>query len=276
MGGQSFGGRWRSDAPPEPFYGPGRSNQAVAQLELTAREHAPGGWPGAQGSIDWQPRPSEPGPLRITSAGAPAYRAKRAMDVVVASLLTLCLLPVFLVTFLAVRLSSPGPAIFRQARIGTGGRAFTLYKFRSMYHGNDDSQQRAYVASLIRGEARSDSEGVFKLTADRRVTPVGRFLRRYSVDELPQLWNVLTGRMSLVGPRPATPHEVDLYSERAKQRLLVKPGLTGLWQVSGRCRLSFDTMVDLDLEYVQTAGLSRDIVILARTLRAVVAAEGAA
>jgi lipopolysaccharide/colanic/teichoic acid biosynthesis glycosyltransferase len=164
-----------------------------------------------------------------------------------------------------VRVTSPGPALFRQERIGRDGHAFTIWKFRTMYAGSDS-----------RLPASNDADGVlFKLRRDPRVTPIGRILRRYSLDELPQLLNVLHGDMSLVGPRPPLPSEVEQYGDDVRRRLLVKPGLTGLWQVSGRSDLPWEECVRLDLRYVENWSISFDLLILARTLLAVVRGVGA-
>jgi lipopolysaccharide/colanic/teichoic acid biosynthesis glycosyltransferase len=167
-----------------------------------------------------------------------------------------------------VRLSSPGPVFFVQTRIGLGGAPFRMIKFRSMYA--DAERRRTEVAAL------SDREGIcLKVRNDPRITPVGRFLRRTSLDELPQLFNVLAGDMSLVGPRPALPEEVALYPPEAHRRHAVRPGITGLWQVSGRADIGFAEMIELDLSYAQRPSLVLDIIILLRTIRAVMRAEGA-
>jgi lipopolysaccharide/colanic/teichoic acid biosynthesis glycosyltransferase len=201
--------------------------------------------------------------------------AKRTLDVVGSLALLLAAVPALLVTAALIKLDSHGPVLFRQVRVGRGGRTFTLLKLRSMTTDNDDSEHAAYVASLIRGEASSQG-GVFKLVGDARVTRVGRVIRRYSIDEVPQLWNVLKGDMSLVGPRPALPREVALYDAQARERLAVKPGLTGLWQVSGRCELSFSEMIELDVTYGRTWSIVNDLKILAKTPVAAVTARGAA
>jgi lipopolysaccharide/colanic/teichoic acid biosynthesis glycosyltransferase len=201
--------------------------------------------------------------------------AKRLVDVVGAGALLLALSPLLLVTALAIKLDSPGPVVFRQQRVGQGGKAFRILKLRSMRTGGDDSAHRAYVEQLMRGEAAAQ-DGVFKLVADPRITRVGRVIRRYSVDELPQLWNVLRGDMSLVGPRPALPHEVELYDAMARQRLVVKPGVTGLWQVSGRCELSFADMIALDVDYWRRWSLVKDLLILLKTPVAALSGRGAA
>ena len=200
---------------------------------------------------------------------------KRILDVLGAAVLLVLFLPVVAVTALLIKLDSPGPVLFRQERVGLAGRPFTLLKLRSMTTGNDDTEHAEYVASLIKGEATAHG-GVFKLVGDARVTRVGRVIRRFSVDELPQLWNVLRGEMSLVGPRPALPREVALYDAKARERLSIKPGLTGLWQVSGRCELSFAEMVALDVAYGRTWSLGKDLLILAKTPLAAVSARGAA
>ncbi|HET7530023.1 MAG TPA: sugar transferase [Mycobacteriales bacterium] len=204
-----------------------------------------------------------------------ARLAKRTIDIVGAAVLLLVTLPAVLIAAVAISLTSRGGPLFAQERVGKDGRTFRFYKLRTMVRDNDDSQHVAYVASLIRGEAPTH-DGVFKLTNDSRVTTVGRFLRRYSIDELPQLANVLLGDMSLVGPRPALPREVELYDDFARQRLRVKPGITGLWQVSGRCELTFQDMVALDLHYASWWSVATDLKILARTPAAAFSARGAA
>ncbi len=193
---------------------------------------------------------------------------KAVMDRVLAGVALLLLAPILLLIALAVRVSSPGPALFRQRRVGKTGEQFTVYKFRSMY-----ADAEARLAELAH---RSDGNGVlFKLRDDPRVTPLGRWLRRYSLDELPQLLNVLRGDMSLVGPRPPLPCEVAQYQSDARRRLKVKPGITGLWQVSGRSDLSWEETVRLDLFYVENWSFALDLSILVRTLRAVARTAGA-
>jgi exopolysaccharide biosynthesis polyprenyl glycosylphosphotransferase len=193
---------------------------------------------------------------------------KSAMDRSVAFGALLVFAPVFGLLALAVRLSSPGPVFYRQQRVGLGGEPFTMLKFRSMVQDADD-----LIAGLSDG---NDADGLlFKMRADPRVTPVGRWLRRLSLDELPQLVNVLNGTMSLVGPRPPLPREVALYDSSVSRRLLVKPGLTGLWQISGRSDLPWEEAVRLDLRYVENWSLALDVQILWKTARAVVTASGA-
>jgi lipopolysaccharide/colanic/teichoic acid biosynthesis glycosyltransferase len=200
--------------------------------------------------------------------------AKRSLDVGVAAAGLFVLLPVMGVTALAIRLSSRGSVLLRQVRVGQDGEHFEMLKFRTMYQGSDAAVHEAYYRQLVAGETPS-SDGTFKLTHDPRVTPIGRFLRRLSVDEIPQLYNVLKGDMSLVGPRPPLPYEVALYDARALQRLSAPPGMSGLWQVSGRNKLNFDQMIDLDLAYIARWSFWLDLGILARTVPAVVAARTA-
>jgi lipopolysaccharide/colanic/teichoic acid biosynthesis glycosyltransferase len=199
---------------------------------------------------------------------------KRTLDIVIATTLIVLLLPVMLIIGVLVCASSPGPVIYKQQRLGRNGHLFWFYKFRTMFDDNDASEHHAYYRALIRGDARPIG-GSYKLTNDPRVTRVGALLRRYSLDEFPQLFNVLLGHMSLVGPRPPLPYEVDMYSSREWRRLAVRPGLTGLWQVSGRSALSFQQMVDLDIEYIETWNLLLDLRILLRTPLAVVTGDGA-
>lgn len=208
------------------------------------------------------------------SPGMPPGRGyvtvKRLLDVSLAFVALLLLAPLLAVVAVAVRLTSPGPALFRQLRVGKDGSTFTMLKFRSMRVDNDDSQHRAYVSQLLADDAPPDggAVGVFKLVADPRVTGVGRWMRRTSIDELPQLLNVLVGHMSLVGPRPALPWEVEMYEPHHRRRLLVKPGVTGLWQVSGRSALTMRQALDLDVDYVARRGLSLDLLILVLTVPA--------
>ena len=196
------------------------------------------------------------------------YAAKRAFDLVAGFLALVVLSPVFLLIAVLVRRDSPGPALFTQERVGLNGRRFHMLKFRSMV-----VDAETQLPTLL---DRTDGNGVlFKLKSDPRVTRVGAFLRRYSLDELPQLVNVLHGDMSLVGPRPPLAAEVERYDEWTRRRLLVRPGITGLWQTQGRSHLSWDDSVRLDLYYVENWSLTGDVIILYRTVRAVVRADGA-
>ena len=200
---------------------------------------------------------------------AAALAVKHLLDRVAAALGLLLLAPLMLAIAIAVRCTSPGPALFRQLRVGRDGRTFTMFKFRSMH----DGAERQVVDLL----AYNDSAGgvLFKMRDDPRVTGVGRLLRRLSLDELPQLVNVLIGSMSLVGPRPSLPSEVAGYSAATRRRLSVKPGLTGLWQVSGRSDLSWTDSIELDLLYVDRWSLALDTAVLLKTLPAVLRAQGA-
>jgi lipopolysaccharide/colanic/teichoic acid biosynthesis glycosyltransferase len=222
----------------------------------------------------------------VAGDGMPAaevhgYPLKRALDVVGAIAALVILAPLMLVIALVIKLTSPGPVIFCQKRIGRGGVPFTFYKFRSMRSGNDDRVHREYVASLIDGKPTSSGEaagtaGQFKMKADPRVTAIGRFIRKTSVDEVPQFWNVLKGDMSLVGPRPPVPYEADRYKAWHRRRVFeLKPGLTGIWQVEGRSRVSFDDMVRMDLRYLRECSLVFDLKILVKTVMVVVRCEGA-
>jgi lipopolysaccharide/colanic/teichoic acid biosynthesis glycosyltransferase len=189
--------------------------------------------------------------------------AKRVLDVLLASILLLASLPLLLAVALAVRVDSPGPILFRQKRCGRHRRPFVVLKFRTMADGASSAVHRRYIAELAHGGG--DSSALKKLTDDARVTRVGSFLRRSSLDELPQLLNVLRGDMSLVGPRPAIDYELEHYEPEHYERFEVRPGLTGLWQVSGRSRLGFTEMLELDAEYARTTSPLLDARILART-----------
>jgi len=193
---------------------------------------------------------------------------KGAFDRSVAAVAMLLLAPVLVLIGLAIRVSSHGPGLFRQVRVGLGGRRFVMWKFRTM--AADAEARLGEVVHL------NEHDGVlFKITDDPRTTRIGRLLRRWSIDELPQLWNVVRGEMSIVGPRPPLPHEVEHYDLQVRRRLLVKPGLTGLWQVSGRAGLSWEESVRLDLHYVENWSPSLDAVILAKTVVAVLRGRGA-
>ena len=194
---------------------------------------------------------------------------KRSLDVVVASLALMLALPTVVVAAVLITRDSPGGWLFTQPRVGVNGRRFRLYKLRTMYADNDPGEHQRFVASLIKGEAPTSQAAVYKLTSDARVTRVGRWLRQLSIDEIPQLLNVLQGDMSLVGPRPPLPREVALYDERAWRRLAVKPGITGLWQVSGRSRLTHAEMVSLDIRYWSEWTPLVDLSILLRTPKVV-------
>ena len=222
-----------------------------------------------------------PEPLRLR-IGSPRYawwqRAlKRAFDIAFSASVLLIGSPVFLVISLLVKASSPGPVLFRQTRLGVDGEPFDFYKFRSMRHNNDDQAHREFCADFIRGQQDEPvgDDQVFKMVADPRITKIGGFLRRTSLDELPQFWNVLKGEMSVVGPRPPIAYEFEHYEDWHKDRLKVKPGLTGLWQVSGRSQVGFDEMVMLDLHYISQWSFLLDLRIIARTIPVMVRGDGA-
>lgn len=201
---------------------------------------------------------------------------KRAADIGGALVLMLLSAPLVAMIAIAIRLDSRGPIVFRQPRCGFRGRPFTCLKFRSMKMDAAEDRHRDYVRDLIQGEEKANSNGAYKLEEDDRVTRVGAWLRKTSLDELPQLWNVLKGEMTLVGPRPPLPYEVELYDARQWQRLECKPGLTGLWQVSGRNQLSYRSMCELDLQYIANWSHSLDMRILARTIPVVLRNTGSA
>jgi lipopolysaccharide/colanic/teichoic acid biosynthesis glycosyltransferase len=206
---------------------------------------------------------------------------KRTIDLIGSGVGLLLLSPLFLAIAIAIKMTSNGPVFFKQQRVGQYGRVFTVLKFRSMYVNNDHNVHKDYVTKLIANQAErhgatGSSDGVYKLTSDRRITPLGRILRRTSLDELPQIVNVFMGDMSLVGPRPAIPYELAAYQTWHRRRILeAKPGITGLWQVTGRSLVKFDDMVRLDLRYATGWSLGLDIWILLRTPLAVIRGAGA-
>ncbi|MBE0592379.1 MAG: exopolysaccharide biosynthesis polyprenyl glycosylphosphotransferase [Gemmatimonadales bacterium] len=221
--------------------------------------------------------------LAAPSLRWPQFVLKRVTDLVLAGVMVVVLAPLLFLVAAAIRLDSAGPSIFRQPRVGRGGRPFTVWKFRTMGHGVSEDAHRAYVAGMISddGGARAHDSGsagepVFKLVQDARVTRVGRLLRRTSLDELPQLFNVLRGEMSLVGPRPPLPYEVEAYEQWQFGRLGVLPGITGLWQVSGRNRLTYRQMCELDVTYVERWSLWLDLKILLKTVPVVLFNSGKA
>lgn len=209
------------------------------------------------------------------------YPLKRALDIVGSLFALLLLSPVMLAVAIAVARSSPGPIIFRQKRVGRHGVPFTFYKFRSMRCDTDDRIHREFVENLIKGEhaknqSQSGSQSHYKIKADPRVTKVGAFIRRTSIDEIPQFFNVLKGDMSLVGPRPPLPYEAKAYQSWHLRRVLEsKPGITGLWQVEGRSKVTFDEMVRMDLRYVRECSLALDLRTLFRTVKVVLGDDGA-
>jgi lipopolysaccharide/colanic/teichoic acid biosynthesis glycosyltransferase len=216
------------------------------------------------------------------------FAVKRLIDIVGSGIGLILSTPIFLVIAALIKLTSEGPVFFRQQRIGQHGTPFTFLKFRTMFTNNDHSVHKEFVQQLIAGKVKPNSNGngnenengnvhgVYKIKSDPRITRIGSFLRRSSLDELPQLINVLSGEMSLVGPRPPVRYEVDAYEIWHRGRLMeAKPGITGLWQVNGRSRVKFDEMVRLDIRYARTWSLWLDIKILVRTPHAVLIGEGA-
>jgi len=206
---------------------------------------------------------------------------KRAIDVAGSGFLLMLLSPVLAIIAIAIKLTSKGPVVFRQERLGQFGSRFQCLKFRTMYANNDPKIHQEYVQRFIAGQAEAEHKesgkpAVFKIKNDSRVTSIGRLLRKTSLDELPQFWNVLMGEMSLVGPRPSLPYEFEIYDIWHRRRVLeVKPGVTGLWQVSGRSRTCFDDMVRLDLRYSQSWSIWLDVKILLQTPGAVLSGDGA-
>jgi len=216
------------------------------------------------------------------------YPSKRCLDVILSGVLLIVLFPLLLLIAFLIWLDSPGPVLFTQKRVGAkrnclGRQAiwviqdFTMYKFRSMVQNADSSVHEAYIRDFVEGRARASAEsgGKFKLTKDPRVTRIGSLLRKFSLDELPQLLNVLTGDMSLVGPRPVPPYEVACYGNGDHKRLAALPGITGYWQVKGRCQVTFHEMIRMDLEYIRKASLWLDLKILFLTIPAVLSRRGA-
>lgn len=242
-------------------------------------------------NIQWPQRePFSDGISRITRY----YFFKRTFDIIFTLVALFLLLPLMFIITLLIRLDSPGPAIFKQERVGAkrklkNGRivwvihTFSFYKFRTMRTDIDARLHQTYMEAYISGDESKMSElqpdtksaKSYKLSGDPRITRMGKLLRRLSLDELPQLWNIIKGDMSLVGPRPPIPYEVVKYEQRHLRRLAALPGLTGLWQVSGRCETTFEEMVELDLEYIEKQSIWLDLKILLKTVPAVITAKGA-
>ena len=198
-----------------------------------------------------------------------AYLIKRLIDIIAAILLLILLSPLFVVIMILIYQSSPGPVFYKQTRVGRWGKLFTMWKFRSMYPDADARLKEMMAQNEMTGGV------IFKMKNDPRIIPVGRFIRKASIDELPQLWNVLKGDMSLVGPRPALPSEVNQYSLQDRQRLEVIPGITCIWQVSGRSDIPFPQQVQLDVQYIQSQSVWLDIKLLLQTIPAVLLSRGA-
>jgi len=210
----------------------------------------------------------------------PGYlRAKRVLDITFTLLISPLLLFISAVVTVLILLDSKGPILFRQKRVGQNGIEFDMFKFRSMYVNSDDTIHRQAIKQFMNGEtlngnAKTDSP--YKLDNDPRITRVGKILRKTSIDELPQFWNVLRGEMTLVGPRPPVPYEVELYSSHDRLRLSGKPGLAGLWQVYGRSRVSFQEMIEMDITYLQRQSIWEDVKLIALTVPVILRGRGGA
>ena len=218
-------------------------------------------------------------PIRLLHVDNSYQRSKRVVDIVFTLLIMIPLCIVTAVVALLIRLDSKGPIFFRQKRVGQNGVEFEMLKFRSMYHNSDDALHREATRRFMKGGVLSqekESSKSYKLTNDTRVTRVGRFLRRTSIDELPQFFNVLHGEMTLVGPRPALRYEVDLYSSQDHLRLHGKPGLTGPWQVYGRSRVTFQQMIQMDIDYLHQQSLRQDLKLIVMTVPVMLLGHGAA
>lgn len=198
-----------------------------------------------------------------------AYLIKRLIDIMASIVLLILLMPLFIIIMLLIYISSPGPVFYKQTRVGRWGLLFTMWKFRSMYCDADARLKEMMAQNEMTGGV------IFKMKNDPRIIPIGRFIRKASIDELPQLWNVLKGDMSLVGPRPALPSEVDQYSLQDRQRLEVIPGITCIWQVSGRSDIPFPQQVQLDVQYIESQSLLLDLKLLLKTIPAVLLSRGA-
>ncbi len=217
---------------------------------------------------------ARPLPESVPPASKPGYEAgKRLIDLIIAGTTLVVFSPLWLLIAIAIRTTSPGPALFRATVIGKDGRPFTYFKFRSMVAG-DDRHHKEWLREFVLKDAPYRG-GSFKVHGDSRITPIRRVLRRLSLDEVPQLINVLRGEMSIVGPRPPIPFEYALYDARARRRLLVKPGITGLYQVTARGRVPFSRMLALDLEYIQKLSIWLDLGIMLRTAGVVLSGRGA-
>ncbi|MCX8052296.1 MAG: sugar transferase [Armatimonadetes bacterium] len=209
-----------------------------------------------------------------------AYKMKRVLDLIAASIGLVVAAPIAAVLALLIKLTSPGPVLFKQTRVGKDGKKFVMYKFRSMHVGSDDARHREYIKLFIEGrdeELRKlqGDKKLYKMTCDDRVTLIGKFLRRTSLDEIPQLINVLRGEMSMVEPRPHLPYEVELYKDWHRRRLEGIPGITGWWQIHGRSRVPFDEAVRMDIWYLEHQSLILDIRIMLRTITKAIVGRGA-
>lgn len=206
--------------------------------------------------------------IQIVKSDKSYMLLKRLTDIIISALGITLFLPISIVIALLIKLTSKGPVIFKQTRVGIGGKPFTCYKFRSMVADAETKQDQ------LRHLNEADGP-VFKIRNDPRITPIGAFMRKTSIDEIPQLWNVLKGDMSLVGPRPPLPCEVEKYGDRELKRLSVHPGLTCLWQINGRSNIPFEQWVELDIQYIETRSFRNDLMILVKTIPAVLTGRGA-
>jgi lipopolysaccharide/colanic/teichoic acid biosynthesis glycosyltransferase len=210
-------------------------------------------------------------PIRVIRIKADYLRLKRALDITFTLLVSPFVLLVGILIAICIKLDSKGPVFFRQKRVGQHGEEFEMFKFRSMYTDSDPKvHEKRVAAMMINGETLTKDEN------DPRITRIGRFIRKTSLDELPQFWNVLKGEMTLVGPRPPLPYEVELYRERDWLRLSGRPGLTGAWQVYGRSSVTFENMVDMDIEYLSDQSLWKDIKLIISTVPVMIRGRGAA
>ena len=198
---------------------------------------------------------------------------KRWMDIIISLIMFVVFMPLFVVVSILIKLTSRGPIFYKQIRFGKDGKPFVFLKFRSMYNNSDHSIHKKYIEDYINGNGNNG--GVYKINHDKRVTPLGRILRKTSIDELPQLINVLKGDMSIVGPRPPIHYEYNMKTEVQKNRLKVKPGITGLWQIKGRSTVPFTDMVKMDLTYIKTTSLILDVLIMFETVYVILNGKGA-
>lgn len=213
-------------------------------------------------------------PLYKPPLGQGQRFVKRLEDLALAISLLILFSPLMLVIALVIKLDNPGSVFFKSKVLGKNGEPFLMYKFRSMISNADDSKHRIYIEKYVKeGKAADKKKRIYKLTKDKRITRVGRWIRKYSLDEIPQLWNVILGDQSVVGPRPPLPYEYDHYDKIHKKRLYIKPGITGLWQVNGKSCLSFEQMIVLDLYYISKWSLWLDLKILLETVLLVLKGE---
>jgi lipopolysaccharide/colanic/teichoic acid biosynthesis glycosyltransferase len=256
-----------SATPTQPVEGLAVAVLDRAEPALAGAERAP-----TLGAASVRPVAEKTSPLR----SAFVRGVRRSIDFTAAAVVLLLTSPLLILIAIAIKIDSKGPVLFRQRRVGRDRREFTTFKFRTMRHDADASRHRKYVQTLIGGNSQTERGRLYKLSVDDRVTRVGRVLRSWSLDELPQLINVLRGEMALVGPRPVIPYEVEMYPEEYLRRFAVKPGLTGLWQVSGRNERTYDEMVNFDIEYAEADSLLLDLRILLKTVPVVLRRQGVA